>query len=106
MNLYGYARYRYGSFFDFAVYGTIDDGPVQAGEFIADDGFYGRQAVEGNLREEMVFGLELHSAHQQQPEEVLVSVVSAGLDLVVHEGHLWVLFEADLVLVVSDQDDG
>jgi hypothetical protein len=54
----------------------------------------------------VVFGLVLHSSHQQQPEEIVMGVVSTGDDLVVDEGHFWVFLEPDFSLVVADEDIG
>lgn len=53
----------------------------------------------------MVLCLELHSSHQQQPEKILMFVVSASHDLVVNEGHLRILSEPDFFLVVSNQHE-
>lgn len=69
-----------------------------------DDLLAGRQSVERHLREQMVLGLVLHAAHQQQPEQILVSVVAAGADLVIDEAHLRVLFEPDFFLMVSNKN--
>lgn len=52
----------------------------------------------------MMFCLVLHTSHHQQPEEVLVSVVSAGDDLMIHKSPFWVIFEPLLLLVVSDEN--
>ena len=54
----------------------------------------------------MVLGLVLHASHEQEPEQVFILVVSAGLDLVVDEAHLRVFLVSDLIFVVSDQDNG
>jgi len=54
----------------------------------------------------MVFSLVLHSAHEKQPKEVLVSVVSASHDLVVNKGHFWIQGESHFFLVVADQHEG
>ena len=52
----------------------------------------------------MVFSLELHSSHHNQPEQVLMFVITAGDNLVIDECHLRVLLETYLLLVVADQD--
>lgn len=64
------------------------------------------QPIEGYLREEMMFGLILHSAHHQQPEDILLSVISAGDDLVVDIGNIRLLCVGLLPLVVADQHKG
>ena len=64
------------------------------------------KAIEGNLREEMVFSLILHASHEQQPKEVFLFVISTGAYLVVHEGHVRILSEPLLVLVISHQNNG
>jgi hypothetical protein len=64
---------------------TVNDLLVEFREFFPDDWDGIGQSVEGNLREEVVFGLELHAAHQDHPKEVCVFVVSAGDHLVLDE---------------------
>lgn len=54
----------------------------------------------------MMFGLKLHASHQQKPKEIFLFVISASADLVVHEGHVGILSEPLLVLVVSHQNNG
>ena len=65
-----------------------------------------RESVEGNLGKQVVFALVLHATHQHQPEQTFVLVVSACLDLVINEGHFWILLESGLPLVVADQNNG
>ena len=82
----------------------VNDLLVEFREFFPDDWDGIGQSVEGNLWEEVVFGLELHAAHQDHPKEVCVFVVSAGDHLVLDE---WVadLFVVPVFLfVVSDQN--
>lgn len=64
------------------------------------------EAIEGYLREEMVFRLILHSSHHQQPEDILLPVISAGDDLVVDIRDIWFLGVGLLPLVVADQHKG
>ena len=71
-----------------------------------DDDFCGGKTIEWDLREEMVLCLVLHSAHHQQPEDVLLPVISAGDDLVVDVRHIWLLRIGLLALVVADQHEG
>lgn len=54
----------------------------------------------------MVFRLELHSSHHDQPEQVFVFVVTAALDLMVNKMHFGVFLELDFFLVVADEDEG
>ena len=65
-----------------------------------------RESVEGDLGKQVVFALVLHAAHQHQPEQTFVLVVSACLDLVINEGHFWIFLESGLPLVVADQNNG
>ena len=85
---------------------AVDERFVESAQFVADDCFAGGETVEGDLREEMVFSLILHSAHKQQPEQIFVFVVSAGDDLVVDEGHFRVDWEPFLFFVVADEYEG
>jgi hypothetical protein len=86
-------------------YGTVDERLVQSAKLFLDDRLAGRQTVERNLREKMMFCLVLHTAHHQEPEEVLVAVVTASDNLVIHKGHLGVLCKPLLLLVVADEDE-
>ena len=52
----------------------------------------------------MMFSLVLHSSHQQQPEKIFVSIVSAGRDLVINEGHVGILSKSDFSFVISNQN--
>ena len=54
----------------------------------------------------MMFWLELHSSHHDQPEQVFVFVVTAALDLMVNKVHFGVFLEPDFFLVVADEDEG
>ena len=54
----------------------------------------------------MVLSLVLHSSHQQQPEQIFVSIVSAGGDLVVNVWHLRIVNKSDLSFMISDQNVG
>lgn len=64
------------------------------------------EAIEWYLREEMVFRLILHSSHHQQPEDILLPVISAADDLVVDIWDIWLLSEGLLPLVVANQHKG
>ena len=52
---------------------------------LRDDGFSFGKSVEEYLREQMVFGLVLHTTHEEQPDDVVLEIVSAGSDLMVHK---------------------
>lgn len=52
----------------------------------------------------MVFGLELHAAHHDQPEEIGLFIVSAGDDLVIDEVVLYLFIVPVLSFVISDQN--
>ena len=53
-----------------------------------------------------MFSLELHSTHDDKPEEVCVFVVSAGDDLVVDERMLNFLIVSVFPFMVSNQNEG
>ena len=53
----------------------------------------------------MVFGLELHAAHHQSPESIVVSVVSACDYLMINEGSVRVLLESGLIFMVANEND-
>lgn len=85
---------------------AIDDGFVYFSQLLSyyGDGF--GQIVERNLGEKMMFGLELHSSHQDYPEWIAFSIVSARYYLMVDEGgfdFLWISF---FPFVISDQNIG
>lgn len=67
-----------------------------------DDAFSCWETIERDLREKMMFGLELHSSHQKKPEEVLFSIVTAGKNLVVNEWNVQILFISFLAFMVSN----
>ena len=50
--------------------------------------------------------LELHSAHENKPEQIILTVISAGDNLVVNEGSLNFLIVSLLALVIADQNEG
>jgi hypothetical protein len=52
----------------------------------------------------VVLGLVLHASHHQQPEQILLGVVSAGLDLMVNVRLLWVVLMSDFLLMVANED--
>jgi hypothetical protein len=56
------------------------------------------------LWEKVVFGLELHAAHHDQPEEIGLFVVSAGDDLVIDEVVLDLFVVPVLSFMISDQN--
>ena len=90
---------------------TSDHGAVhhcfsELAQFFSDDRNCIGKAVERNLGEKVVFSLELHAAHEDEPEEVGVFVVSAGDDLVVDEGVLNFFVISVFSFVVSNQDKG
>jgi len=86
--------------------GAVDHALVELFELTLDDVLDGWETIERNLREKMMFSLVLHATHQQQPENIFVLVVSAGLDLMVDETHLRVFLVSDLIFVVTNQDEG
>ena len=53
-----------------------------------------------------MFGLELHSAHQNEPEKISMLVISTRDDLVVNEVVFDVLIISVFPFVISDQDEG
>ena len=54
----------------------------------------------------MVLCLILHSSHHQEPEDIFLSVISAGDDLVVDVGNIRLLRVGLLPLMVADQHKG
>ena len=81
---------------------TINDRLANLGQLLLNDGDGVGQPIKGNLGEHMVFSLVLHSAHQDEPEEVSLFVVSAGNDLVINEVVLDLFVVPELPFVVSD----
>jgi len=51
----------------------------------------------------MMLGLILHSSHKKQPEKIILSIVSARKDLMIHKRHVRFLFIPGLPLVVANQ---
>lgn len=86
--------------------GTVHHCLSELAQFVSDDRNCVRKAIERNLREKVVFSLELHAAHENEPEEVGVFIVSAGDDLVVDERVLNFLIIPVFPFVVSDKDEG
>ncbi len=83
---------------------SVDDLLVEFGEFFPDEGHGVGESVERYLGEEVVFSLELHAAHQYDPEEVGVFVVSAGDDLVFDERVADLFVVSMFSFVISDQN--
>ncbi len=73
---------------------------------LLDDGLGFWQPVEEDLREKVVFGLVLHTSHQEQPYDVVLGVVPAGYHLVVHKAQGDLLVKSMLSFVISDQNVG
>jgi hypothetical protein len=85
---------------------TVNEGFAKFAKFGLDDSLHCGKSIERYLREQVVFSLELHSSHKQQPEQIFFVVVAACLDLMVDEGHVRLLRESLLPLVVADQHIG
>lgn len=85
---------------------TIDQSFVEFGEFFLDDRDGIGKSVEWDLREKMVFSLELHASHEDKPEEVGLFIVSAGDDLVVNEGMFDLFGIGVFSFVISNKDKG
>ena len=54
----------------------------------------------------MMLSLVLHASHQQQPEKVLVCIVSAAYQLVIDVRHLRVLSKSNFSFMIANQDVG
>lgn len=53
-----------------------------------------------------MLSLKLHSSHQQKPKQTFLSIIAAGDELMINEGHIWLLNVSFLPLVVAYQNDG
>jgi hypothetical protein len=85
--------------------GTEYEGFVEAGKFLSDDLFAVGKTVKGNLREEVMFGLVLHPAHHQQPEEIIISVVARCGNLMIDKAHVGIFCIPNFLFVISDEDE-
>lgn len=54
----------------------------------------------------MVLSLVLHSSHQEQPYNIVLKVVPAGDDLMIHKTQWNLLFKSMLSFVISDEHVG
>ena len=90
--------------FYFSYHWPINDFLVELCKFLSDDWDGVGESIEWNLREKVVFCLELHASHQDDPEKVCLFVVSACDYLMLDKRVIDLLIVPVFPFMISDQN--